>query len=259
MRRSSRRARWSTSDAPHASLNARPQPHRWEVSPALARASAEPCAPSVRCGSTMATAGGSTGPGRWWSVMTASRPRSRARTRASTAPTPLSTVISSLTPSAASRSTPAYREPVAVGHAIRDRVARGPAREPEETHEQRRARHAVDVVVAADRDRLAAADRARDACGGGAPCRGARRARRARRGAASGTTSRSSRSRIPRFHSSRPDERGDAIARARARASSGARGAITMRGGGSSMAGANRRGRGRASGRNGDSAVDSRG
>ena len=59
---------------------------------------------SARCGSTTATARGSTSCGWWWSVTTTSMPFSRAYATSSAAAIPLSTVIISFAPSSASRS-----------------------------------------------------------------------------------------------------------------------------------------------------------
>jgi len=55
-------------------------------------------------GLTMPSAGGSAPPGRWWSVTSTCRPSALARATPSTLAMPLSTVISSSAPRAATRS-----------------------------------------------------------------------------------------------------------------------------------------------------------
>ena len=68
------------------SLNATPAPHRL----------LQGLSSSARLGSTTAAARGSVSPGRWWSVMTRSRPSSAAQSASATAVMPLSTVMTSL-------------------------------------------------------------------------------------------------------------------------------------------------------------------
>ena len=85
----------SLSATAQASWKASPQPQRSCVPAPSSGPSA-----STR-GLTMATAGGTSSPGRWWSVMMTSRPSSTARRTGSMAVTPLSTVTATVTPSAA--------------------------------------------------------------------------------------------------------------------------------------------------------------
>ena len=62
---------------------------------------------SERCGSTTARAGGSSAPGKWWSVTTTPMPASRAACTVSIAVMPQSQVMMSEAPAARAAASPA--------------------------------------------------------------------------------------------------------------------------------------------------------
>ena len=96
--------------------------------------------------------------GAWWSVTTTSSPAARAAATSSTAVIAQSTVISRSVPRAASRSTVAGGEAVAVVDAARQVPVDVGAERAQRAHEHGRRAHAVDVVVAVDGDPRAALD-----------------------------------------------------------------------------------------------------
>ena len=85
---------------------------------------------SARCGSTTASAGGSSAPGRWWSVTTTPMPAARAARTVSTAVMPQSQVMTSEAPSALCRGEAGGPEVVAVAQPVRHEAARRPRPPP---------------------------------------------------------------------------------------------------------------------------------
>ena len=166
----------------------RAAPARACARPPVAHSSGHGLPPSRGC--TIGASGSApSARGVWWSVTTTSSPAARAAATSSTAVIAQSTVTSRSVPRAASRSTVAGGEPVAVVDPARQVPVDVGAERAQRAHEHGGRGHAVDVVVAVDGDprpraatwpriRSAAARRPPNASSGcaSAPARNARAA-----------------------------------------------------------------------------------